>query len=333
MADLRERLATLDEAIRIAIRGEFKRRFTSLRVIVEKDGDGHVTSLRAVTKVQVRQPDGKTKAVELPIFADVPIKYPGGGDVAATHPVKKGDEGTITFMSRGVDAWRQSGGVQMPLDTRIMSLSDGVFTPGGRSDPKKLKNVSDDSWQARSVDGKQTTDVHPTKGITNKSVDPSDTAENPFKDATTFHETSATPSGAKHRSVKDGKETGSSGSSHAGAAMSADEGKHVVQALAGAGVKLISTTAIQLSCPAGGLSLPAGGVGAGAMAAGAAALNIGALGGDLEEQLPNPIVRHVTRFSGFADLPNCPNDAAAAAAGVEIEHPYRDGSKLCFRVA
>lgn len=331
--DIRELIAPLDEAIRIAIRGELKGRFTSLRVIAEKSGDGHVVSLKAVTKAQIRQPDGKTKAVELPIFAEVPISFMGGGDVVSTHPVKKGDEGTIHFMSRGADAHRQSGGVQMPTDMRMMALSHSVFVPGGRSDPKKLKNVSEDSAQTRSVDGKQTSDVHPTGGITHKSVDPSDKSANPFKGAKTFHESKSTPAGAQHRSVKDGEEKGSVGSDHSGGKMSAEGGKHLVQALVGAGVKLLSDKAISLSCPPGGLSLPAGGVASAALAQGAAAQNVGDLSGDLEQRLPEPRVKHITRFDGFADLPNCTTDAAAAAAGVDVGHPYRNGSALCFRVS
>lgn len=294
--DIREKLGDLTEAIRAVVRGELKGRHHAMRVIVEKDGDGHVTTARAAIKASVTSPDGKRKMVEYPPFSDVPIKYAGGGDVVTTHPVKSGDEGTMFFMSRPFDMFQQSGGVQAPIDSRMSALSDGVFIPGGRSDPKKIKNVSGDSHQVRSIDGKTTIDTSPTGGITHKVVDPSDTAANPFKDAKTFHEATAKAAGLIQRAVKDGVTVASIGVS--------------------------ATDGISMASSAG-FSMPPG----------AGADNVGDLGGDLSGRLPAPTVVHVTSFRGFASLPNCASDAVAQAQGVPVNGPYRDGSKLCFRVA
>lgn len=302
--DIREKFGDLVETVRVIVRGEMKGRHNAMRVIVEKDGDGHVMTAKAAIKAAVRSPDGKVQYVEYPPFADAPIKYAGGGDVAVTHPVKKGDEGTMFFMSRAFDMTHQAGGVQMPIDGRASALSDGVFIPGGRSDPKKLKNVSNDAHHVRSVDGKVTVETHPTGGTKTKVVDPSDTAANPFKDAQTFHETGASASGILQRAVKDGVTLASTKVSQAG-------------------VALASSVGISLSCPPGTLSMPQG----------AAAGNVGELGGDLSGSLPEPKVVHVTSFRGFASLPDCTSDAAAAAQGVKVNEPYRDGSRLCFRVA
>ncbi len=332
MMDVRAISDDFEEAIRTAVRGELKMKFFSLPVIVEKDGDGHTVTVKSSVKGQVTTPDGKTKPQEYPQFLSIPIHFPGGGGVTSTHPVTKGDEGIIVFMSRPQDAWHQQGGVQMPVDMRMMSLSDGRYIPGGRSDPRKMQNVSTESAQTRSDDGRQTVDVHPKNGITNKSVDPSDTAKNPFKDAQTYHQSGTGPSGAAHKSVKDGKEH-KSGTDHSGASMSADDGAHKVQALAGAGLKLLSNIAVAISCPPGGLSLPAGGVAGAALAAGAAATNVGALGGDIEGTLPNPRVISLKHVKDAHELPDRADDAAAAAAGVQVGHLYRTGSVLKVRIA
>jgi hypothetical protein len=62
-------------------------------------------------------------------------------------------------------------------------MSDAFTIRAYRSDPRKIKNVSNDSAQNRSEDGKHTHDVHPVDGITTKSVDANDMADNPWKDA------------------------------------------------------------------------------------------------------------------------------------------------------
>ena len=168
--DYREFANDFEEALRAAVHGELKQTFFALPVIVTQASDGHTVQLKSAIKGSTRNPDGTVTPVEYPLFQDVPVHFPGGGNVTTTHPVAVGDEGLIIFSSRPQDAWHQSGGVQMPIDDRMHSMSDGRYIPGGRSNPRKLTGVSTDSHQTRSDDGNHVVDVHPQNGTSVSST-------------------------------------------------------------------------------------------------------------------------------------------------------------------
>lgn len=170
--DIRERYFDQEEQSRVLLDSLQARMWTALRVIVEEyDEKTQTVKLKAAHKVIQRSPEGKMEAVELPLFQDVPVNFPSGGGVTITLPLKKGDEGEIQFMSRSLDTWHQQGGTQTPIDMTMHSLSHGTFHPAGRSQPRKLKNVSKDSVQIRSDDddAKHVIDIHPKDGLTLKS--------------------------------------------------------------------------------------------------------------------------------------------------------------------
>lgn len=103
--------------------------------------------------------------VELPLLLDVPVNFPSGGGMLMTFPLEAGDEVTVVFMSRCLDGWWQSGGVQNQPDLRMHHLSDGIAFPGPRSVPKVVPNISLDSVQIRTDDG--STYVEVKDGIVN----------------------------------------------------------------------------------------------------------------------------------------------------------------------
>lgn len=158
--DLRERfpdpdeiLETVKDAARQSIR-------SSIPVsLVEDSEDGHTVKLQPLIKAIVRKPDGSTVAVQLPELPDIPIHHIGGGGVTMTHAHKKGDEGWIVVSDYSIDAWHQQGGPQAPPDVLSHALSDAVYIPGVRSDPRKLKGVSKNSTQTRTEDKKSVHDV------------------------------------------------------------------------------------------------------------------------------------------------------------------------------
>lgn len=164
--DLRERFTDQEEfvqTVKDAVRSSIR---SSIPVMVSEDSeDGHTVKLQPLIKAIVRLPNGSTKAVTLPILPDIPIHHIGGGGVTQTHAHKKGDEGWIVVSDASIDAWHQQGGVQAPPDVLSHALSDAVYIPGVRSDPRKLAGVSKDSTQVR-TDDKQTVHDVGDKGVT-----------------------------------------------------------------------------------------------------------------------------------------------------------------------
>ena len=336
--DLREldHAVDLEEVIRAAFDGLMRGHHTAMPVVVSTDGDGHTAGAQAAIKGTITAPDGTQEQVTLPPLNDLPVHFPGGGGIVSTHPVKAGEGGLAIFASRNIDAWHQAGGVQNPVSDRMHHLADGFFLPGFRADPDKLENVSPNSHQTRSVDGKVTTDHHPTNGITKKVVDASDSTANPFSAAVKFVQTMHSTAGSISHSATDGGTTHQSSVDHVagvlhqaanglhtsgshpslGSFLKGNSGAHSVTA-GPSGVAIASTSSISLSAPS--LSLPSGGIGGSALASGAASSNVGTLSGDLSGALPTP---SVVNMSNAHTLPVAANDVAAAAAGVAIGKLY-----------
>lgn len=160
-----------NSAVYDAVRGELKGLWTSLPAIISQDSDGHTATANSAVKLAITALDGSVTTAEFPPLDTSPVHFPNGGGVSHTHPVKKGDEGIIQFMSRAQDLWHQKGGVQDPIDNRTHHLADSRWLPGGRSDPRKLNPPpSTTSQQNRSDNGNHVSDVHPSNGITHSST-------------------------------------------------------------------------------------------------------------------------------------------------------------------
>lgn len=161
-SDIREQLNDPEELLRTAIDSVLAGKFGSLPVMaVEDSKDGNTVKLKVLTKIPVQGPDGKTQWKELPEIEDVVAQHPGAGGITNTFPIKKGDVGTVSFQSKGISNWHESGGVQNATLARN-SLSDGIFRMGSRAKPDKLKGVSKDSVQTRTDDKKSVHDVSHT---------------------------------------------------------------------------------------------------------------------------------------------------------------------------
>ncbi|WP_019103386.1 Gp138 family membrane-puncturing spike protein [Chromobacterium haemolyticum] len=108
------------------------------------------------------QPNGKNVATNLPLLVDVPVVFQSGGGCITTYPISANDECLVVFSSRCIDAWWQSGGVQIPMEMRMHDLSDGFALVGPRSQPNKISGYSTSSMQLRSLDGSTYIDINPT---------------------------------------------------------------------------------------------------------------------------------------------------------------------------
>ncbi len=113
---------------------------------------GIVHAFDPITQTATIQPAVRTRVktetgiehVQLPLLANVPVFFPGGGQYALTMPIQKGDECLVVFADSCIDAWWQSGGVQNQIDMRSHDISDGYAFVGFRSRPKALPNFQTD---------------------------------------------------------------------------------------------------------------------------------------------------------------------------------------------
>ncbi len=173
--DIRELLNDERASIRAAVLGALKSNgYVALPVTVEEDtADGHKVKVKPAIKGIQYAEDGTKSYVDLPVIDDVPIQFGGGASHHYTHPVKKGDEGFVVFMSRNIDAWYQSGGVQQPVDHRIGNLSDAHFIPGTHSTPNLIKNYSKNTAQMRYGDSAESQVDVSNNGVLNRRGDDS----------------------------------------------------------------------------------------------------------------------------------------------------------------
>ena len=128
--------------------------WTALPCIVQSFNAAKMTVLAqpAIKGVTYDQNNNPTY-VTLPLLGDVPVVFPSAGGLYLTLPITQGDEILVVFASRCIDAWWQSGGIQMPLEMRMHDLSDGFAIPGPRSLPNAISNISTTSAQLRNAAG------------------------------------------------------------------------------------------------------------------------------------------------------------------------------------
>lgn len=158
-----ERSADREEALRVALDGHQAGVWTALPAIIQSFDDVRLTcTAQPAIKALVRAKDGSTSWVALPLLVDVPVCFPRGGGCTLTFPIAQGDEALIVFSSRCIDAWWQSGGVQVQSELRMHDLSDGFAIPGPFSQATKISGFSTSTTQLRSNDGDTFVDLDPS---------------------------------------------------------------------------------------------------------------------------------------------------------------------------
>ena len=141
---------TLRGALRQALMGAY---VACPAIIVSVDlAKMTVSAQPAIRGILVDKAKGAV-AQDLPVLQDLPLMFQGGGGITLTLPVAAGDECLIVFADRCIDAWWQSGGVQMPMDARAHDLSDGFAIVGLRSLPRAISGISSTAAQLRTDDG------------------------------------------------------------------------------------------------------------------------------------------------------------------------------------
>jgi Phage protein Gp138 N-terminal domain/GpV Apex motif len=161
--DRRERTGSPQVAMMAALAGERATIWTALPGIVQ--------SFNAAKQTCVVQPslqalvtgfDGTKSWVSLPLLVDCPVFFPTGGGCTLTFPVSAGDEALVVFASRCIDAWWQSGGIQVQAEMRMHDLSDGFAFVGVSSVPNVIPAISTAAAQLRTDDGTTFVEVSAT---------------------------------------------------------------------------------------------------------------------------------------------------------------------------
>ena len=160
--DRRERAGDGQAALLAAFKGMQTELYTSLPCLIQSfDPDKRTVTAQPTIKAQAQNPDGSFQWIALPILPDVPVYFPEGGGVTMTFPIKSGDEALVVLANRCIDAWWQSGGIQVQADIRMHDLSDGFAFVGVSSVPRVIANISTTRAQFRSNDGQAFVELDP----------------------------------------------------------------------------------------------------------------------------------------------------------------------------
>jgi len=158
-------------AQKVAMGGWQSKIQTALPGIIQSfDPQSMTCTVQPAINGQVRDESGALTGVDLPLLVDCPVQFPAGGGCTLTFPVKADDECLVVFSSRCIDAWWQSGGVQVQPELRMHDLSDGFVLLGFRSQPRVIHGISTTAAQLRSDDSQAFVEVNPATHAINATT-------------------------------------------------------------------------------------------------------------------------------------------------------------------
>jgi hypothetical protein len=132
----------VEDLIRIISRGETNRRHGALPAeVVKYSPTKQAVSVQPVVAVMV-----EGEALEIPVFQDVPVRFPSGALGSLTFPLQRGDEGWLRPAGADISGWKVSGSKRAaPTRFTRNSLSDCVFEPGSRPLSRALSSKQVDA--------------------------------------------------------------------------------------------------------------------------------------------------------------------------------------------
>lgn len=141
--------------------GSFRNMLDGAQAKIQTGMPGKITAILPGGRVRVQpliqsevtNPDGTRAWRNMPEVPDALVEFPGGGGMTMTFPIAVGDECWLSFSSRCIDGWAQSGQISQQLDPRMHDLSDAKATVGIRSQPNALSGISTTAVELRSDDG------------------------------------------------------------------------------------------------------------------------------------------------------------------------------------
>lgn len=165
MLTVEERIGDREEALRQMQEGHQSSIWTALPGIVQSyNAAAGTVSVQPALQSTITGPDGTTRQQNMPILADVPVIFPGGGGATLTFPIQPGDECLVVFSSRPIDGWWQGGQIGPQIMPRMHSLSDGFALVGVRSRGRALPGASVEETTLRTDDGAASIALRPGSG-------------------------------------------------------------------------------------------------------------------------------------------------------------------------
>ncbi|MBG9773573.1 Gp138 family membrane-puncturing spike protein [Brevibacillus laterosporus] len=134
--------------------------FSTMRVsvpgIIKKfDHETQTAEVQIALREHVQQEDLQYVWTKIEPLLDVPVVFPRGGGYVLTFPIKEDDECLIVFSDMCIDAWFTLGKLQNQIEKRRHDLSDAICIPGLWSQPRKLKDFSQNHVELRDEDRSQ----------------------------------------------------------------------------------------------------------------------------------------------------------------------------------
>lgn len=156
-----------EERLTVAMEGHQAGLWTAIPgtvVAVRRAGGLCRVDVRPGVQALLTPPGEAARWADLPVLADVPVLWQGGGGVTLTLPVAAGDEALVVFASRDTGGWMAAGGAGPPPSRRMHSLSDGFALVGLRSRPRPIANLSGTEAQLRADGGNSLIALNPATG-------------------------------------------------------------------------------------------------------------------------------------------------------------------------
>lgn len=134
-----------------------KKSFREMMKDVGTSVPGHILAFDPETQlaqiqIGISRKDVNGENFELPPIIECPV-YIYGGAYTVEIQLDQFDEGIILFSQRCIDGWVNTGGIANNPIARFHDMTDAMFLPGSKSQPKKIENYANNGVRLRNKDG------------------------------------------------------------------------------------------------------------------------------------------------------------------------------------
>lgn len=147
---------SLASVILMAIEGRLAELHTGLPAkVVTFDAAKGSCSVQPLLRRVIRDENEAARELVMPVIANVPIIYPGGGEWSMTFPLAVGDIVFLAFAERSLDEWldAEPGVLVTPGQARKHDLSDAVAITQIRPRTSPIANIDTQNLRIQNTAG------------------------------------------------------------------------------------------------------------------------------------------------------------------------------------